>query len=60
MPNKELEELKHRWTIILRHKAKYDHDARKAGLEPSRPDLDDLCNEMEVFFTALNYNHNDT
>ena len=47
------EELKNRWVTILRQKAKYEHEKRKAGEVVCSPSIDDLCNEMEAFFTGL-------
>ncbi len=49
----EKEELKNRWISILRHKAEYEHEARKNGETVTRPDIDDICNEIEAFFTGL-------
>ena len=50
----ELQELKARWIRILREKAsEYEHTTRKNGEGVSSPDLDDLANEMEAFFTGL-------
>lgn len=46
--------LKKRWNLILRSKASmYEHPARKAGETVFGPSLDDLANEMEAFFIAL-------
>jgi len=50
MSNKELKE---RWVGILRAKAKYEHDERKNGGMVWTPSIDDICNEMEAFFTGL-------
>lgn len=48
------EELKRRWITILRGKASiYEHPARKNGETIVAPDLDDLANEVEAFFTGL-------
>ena len=46
-------ELKDRWIKLLRQKAKYDHNARGRGEVVTSPDIDDICNEMEAFFTGL-------
>ena len=48
------QELKERWISILRHKAKYEHDERKSGKIVASPSIDDICNEIEAFFTGLN------
>ena len=49
-----MEELKNRWNRTLRNKAsEYEHNARKNGEVVCRPSLDDVCNEMEAFFTGL-------
>ena len=49
------EELKNRWIKLLRMKAsEYEHEARKNGKVVSFPDIDDICNEIEAFFTGLN------
>ena len=47
-----LEELKNRWVRLLRHKAEYEHEARKKGEVVASPSLDDICNEIEAFFTG--------
>ncbi len=48
-------ELKLRWINILRFKAsEYEHQARKIGKEVCSPSIDDICNEIEAFFTGLN------
>ena len=47
------QELKTRWIGILRQKAKYEHNARKNGEVVCDPDIDDICNEIEAFFTGL-------
>jgi hypothetical protein len=54
-----MEELKNRWVGLLRMKAsEYEHKARKRGEVVYEPSLDDICNEMEAFFTGLNgYNN---
>lgn len=47
-------ELKERWVGLLRMKAsEYEHSARKNGKIVCSPSLDDICNEMEAFFTGL-------
>lgn len=49
------QELKDRWVSLLRIKAsEYEHSARKSGKIVCSPSLDDICNEMEAFFTGLN------
>jgi len=48
------QELKERWISILRHKARYEHDERKSGKIVASPSIDDICNEIEAFFTGLN------
>lgn len=49
-----MEELKNRWVGLLRQKASiYEHAARKRGETVPGPSLDDICNEMEAFFTGL-------
>ncbi len=48
------EELKKRWISLLRMKANYEHSDRLNGLEVPSPSIDDICNEMEAFFTGLN------
>lgn len=49
--NKELQE---RWNRILRMKAsEYEHKARKNGEVVSSPSIDDICNEINAFFTGL-------
>ena len=50
---KAMEELEERWISILRHKAKYEHNERKDGGNPTSPSIDDICNEIEAFFTGL-------
>lgn len=52
MNNKE--QLKQRWVELLRMKASYyEHPQRKAGEEVSSPSIDDICNEIEAFFTGF-------
>ena len=53
MNKKQLEELKMRWIGILRIKAYREHEDRKPGIVVPSPSIDDICNEMEAFFTAL-------
>lgn len=53
MNNNQLEELKMRWIGILRIKASREHEDRKAGMVVPSPSIDDICNELEAFFTAL-------
>lgn len=50
-----MNELKERWIKILRQKAEYEHEARKNGEVVPSPSIDDICNEMEAFFTGLDY-----
>jgi hypothetical protein len=48
------EELKNRWVELLRMKASdYEHSARKKGEVVCEPSIDDICNEIEAFFTGL-------
>ena len=55
MTNESKNDLKSRWIFILRHKAsEYEHPERKDGKEVTSPDLDDIANEIEAFFTGLN------
>lgn len=49
----KLEELKRRWISILRNKAEYEHKDRKNHIVVSSPSIDDICNEIEAFFTGL-------
>lgn len=54
MSSKELEALKTRWVGLLRLKAKeYEHTARKKGETVCGPSIDDICNEMQAFFTGI-------
>lgn len=57
MENNQLEptqKLKTRWISILRGKAsEYEHTARQNKKAVTSPDLDDICNEIEAFFTGL-------
>lgn len=48
-----MEELKNRWINLLRQKASYEHNARKNGELVAEPSIDDICNEIEAFFTGL-------
>jgi len=48
-----MEQLKNRWISTLRQKAEYEHNDRKAGRVVVSPSIDDICNEMEAFFTGL-------
>ncbi len=48
-----MKELKERWIRILRQKATYEHEARGRGEVVPSPSIDDICNEMEAFFTGL-------
>ena len=53
------QELKNRWINLLRIKASdYEHKARKNGEQVTEPSIDDICNEMEAFFTGLDNNNN--
>jgi len=49
------EELKDRWINLLRMKASYEHEARKSGEVVCEPSIDDICNEIEAFFTGFNH-----
>ena len=49
----ETEQLKDRWVKLLRMKATYEHDMRKRGELVCSPSIDDICNEIEAFFTGL-------
>ena len=51
--NMNTQELKERWISLLRMKAKFEHNARKSGEVVASPSIDDICNEMEAFFTGL-------
>jgi len=51
------QELKNRWVSLLRRKAEYEHNARKNGEQVTEPSIDDICNEMEAFFTGLDNNN---
>ena len=48
-----IQELKERWVNLLRIKASYEHTMRKNGEVVASPSIDDICNEMEAFFTGL-------
>jgi hypothetical protein len=50
----ENQELKDRWIKLLRQKANYEHEARKQHEVVCSPSIDDICNEIEAFFTGLN------
>ena len=47
------QELADRWICLLRMKAYYEHDMRKAGKEVASPSIDDICNEMIAYFTGI-------
>lgn len=47
------QELKDRWVKLLRQKAEYEHEIRKKGGVVPEPSIDDICNEIEAFFTGL-------
>ena len=48
------QELHERWNSILRMRSReYEHTARENGKVVSEPSIDDICNEMDAFFTAL-------
>ena len=48
------EELANRWISILRMKAsEYEHTARKKGETVCVSDIDDICNEIEAYFTGV-------
>ena len=51
-----LQDICDRWVRLLRHKAEYEHNARKADEVVASPSIDDICNEMEAFFTGLQNN----
>lgn len=54
MSKTNLQELKERWISLLRMKAsEYEHQVRKNGETVCEPSIDDICNEMEAFFTGL-------
>ena len=53
MKEEKLEELKNRWVSLLRDKAEYEHKVRKTGVVVASPSIDDICNEIEAFFTGL-------
>ena len=49
-----MKELKDRWVQILRGKAsEYEHKARGDGEVVCSPSIDQICNEIEAFFTGL-------
>ena len=48
-----MKKLKERWIGILRLKAEYEHEERKAGKVVASPSIDDICNEIEAFFAGL-------
>lgn len=51
----EINDLANRWINILRAKAhQYEHRERKDGKTVISPDIDDICNEMIAYFTAIN------
>ena len=49
----KIKELVDRWIGLLRHKAEYEHNARKNGEVVASPDIDDICNEMIAYFTGI-------
>jgi hypothetical protein len=52
--NRSIQSLADRWNSILRMKAaEYEHEARKRGEEVASPDIDDICNEMNAYFTGV-------
>lgn len=52
--NLSTQALAERWTNILRGKAEeYEHEARKKGATVVSPSLDDICNEMNAYFTGV-------
>ena len=53
MEETKTRQLYKRWNSILRMKAEYEHNARKNGEVVASPSIDDICNEMEAFFTGL-------
>jgi len=43
-----------RWISSLRMKAsEYEHPARRDGEVVTSPSIDDICNEINAFFTGL-------
>ena len=46
-------EIKNRWISLLRQKASYEHEMIKNGEVVCQPNIDDICNEIEAFFTGL-------
>ena len=47
-------DLASRWVSILRVKAsEYEHPARRDGEVVTSPSIDDICNEINAFFTGL-------
>lgn len=53
-----MKELQEHWNRVLRHKAtQYEHKAREKGENVVSPSIDDICNEMNAFFTGLNFNN---
>lgn len=54
--NPEIKELQKRWIGMLRMKARdYEHSARRKGEVVVGPSLDEICNEIDAFFTGLNF-----
>ena len=49
----DTQELKERWVQLLRQKASYEHNMRERGEMVCSPSIDDICNEIEAFFTGL-------
>ena len=48
------QEVAERWINILRGKAEqYEHPARGKGETVFSPCIDDICNEIDVFFAGL-------
>jgi len=48
------EQLKNKWIRILRSKAKeYEHNRGEGERDVLRPDIDEVCNEIEAFFAGL-------
>jgi hypothetical protein len=47
-------ELANRWIHLLRMKAsEYEHTSRHRGEVVVSPSIDDICNEIIAYFTAL-------
>jgi len=53
MTDYKTEEIADRWIALLRQKATYEHEMRKRGETVAEPSIDDICNEMTAYFTAI-------